>query len=114
MPLKEYARCCVKNKVTLGGIISGSLFANGLINNTEYMTFLNETMDYLLFMGAFAGGLCTQFGLVTYDRYERVKKALENRDSPEYIEKNIVPDRYCDKQGYKLALKDHQRKQSRK
>ena len=101
--IKDWARCAVKNKFTLGGLLlslpsTASTIYFGLTNNSE-----GFWMSMAGIYSSITSLVLTGVGMDTYQTYIQTRRIISEKGHlPNYIR----PCTYCDRKGIELAVED--------
>jgi hypothetical protein len=97
--LTTYSKCFYANKVALSGF---ALTAYGVVDTA--LNFSNESTSTLI-PGVLLL-LATSFGKDTYYSYKKMQKHIKHRNKINYKFRDNLSGYYCDRAGYRLALKE--------
>jgi hypothetical protein len=103
--IKDYAKCVVANKFTLGGYIGIALFP--LIEYAKYKTKMDIPLigDILFLTGLWAFN-STHGGYQTYKAYGKVKKHIKENGILDPRYKSKFSSEYCIQAGLRTAIKE--------
>ncbi len=110
--MKNYIKCILANKVFIFMEIWMAVWISFLYFTSESLDSVGLCIFNVVLYTLYS---CAVFKLTitqTYKTYIQAKELLKEKGK-EYILENIKPRAYCNKQGYKLAIKEFQKNQER-